>query len=143
MFFLKVKHEVLSTNILIKYLSYYYISFNVKSILVRQASAIDFLPIWKITWNCSAQNRSAALTGPPSICSYRFNRSKYLSSLTRTRTSCFWAWLKLRVSTCEPYAPCWKYPRHSPNHRPPPGPSSAKPRTYFYHYFCYLFRICT
>ncbi len=45
MVYLKVKHEVLSTNILIKYLNYYYISFNAKSILVRQASVIDFLPI--------------------------------------------------------------------------------------------------
>jgi len=45
--YLKVKHEILSTNILINYLNNYYISFIAEYILVRQAS-ISILPLFQL-----------------------------------------------------------------------------------------------
>ena len=41
MIYLKVKHDILSKNILIKYLNYYDSSFIAKYILVRPASIIN------------------------------------------------------------------------------------------------------
>ena len=80
MVYLNVKHEILSTNILIKYLNNYYISFIAKYILVRPAiiiylssssfacsSNLDWVRLIRTTFKPFLANSSAYALPMPSV----------------------------------------------------------------------------